>query len=552
MEYAVVPTGPDFSPTMPNLVRFAAREYGSREFLISRDQRVSFADAERQSGTIARILLGLGMSKGSRVGLLLPNCADWVLYFLGIARSGAHCVALSTFYKARELEWALRFNDVECMILSGRYLKNDYIEYLERAIPELQAATKPVLYLKSHPFLRRIIVLGECDRPWAMSAKPDFQQVLADSRLVDSSFLEEVERQICPADTLITINTSGSTAEPKAVVHTHGAVVRATHSFVDYIDISREDRSYTGQPLFWVGGLNMSLLPSMHVGAAMCFADSPSPSSVVDTLERERVTRVSLWPSQADAVRAYAQDNGVDLSSVRLGLGVPIDDDGRVIPADRRAGGILGMSETFGMHSLERKTALMPIGKQGSWGRALPGIERVIIDRATGQAVQPGVCGALFVRGYTLMRGYHRKEREHVFTKDGYFDTGDIAAIDADGYLWFFGRESEMIKTSGANVSPGEVEAVLNTMDGVAASFVFGLPSSTKGQRVIAVVCPSDGVALDADTIRSGISTELSGYKVPEVVVVMNDSEVPRASSEKVALVQLKEKVADLIGSEGS
>ena len=128
------------------------------DFLVMGDRRLTFRDAERQSAELAKGLLALGIGKAARVGLLMPNEPDWVLNYFALARVGALTVTLSTFYQASEISWGVRFNDLDTLIISASYLKNDYIERLERAIPGLADQTSTELHLPTHPYLRRIIV----------------------------------------------------------------------------------------------------------------------------------------------------------------------------------------------------------------------------------------------------------------------------------------------------------------------------------------------------------------------------------------------------------
>ncbi len=525
--------GAPFRPTLPELIKAAAAAHEDREFVVLGDERLSFRDAERRSAMLARGLLSLGIGKGSRVGLLMPNSPDWVVCWFAAARAGALTTGLSTFFQAPELSWGLRHNDIGVLLVSASYLRNDYIERLERALPGLAGHRAPDLLLPEHPYLRRIIVWGDCDRPWAV--KPE-----ALIPRVDEAFLAQVEASIVPSDSLITICTSGSTAEPKAVVHTHGVAVRAVRQFLPYYDFQPDDRTYSGHPFFWIGGLNVNLLPALHVGDCQVCSPSPKPEALAELTERERLTRLSVWPAQAAGIIDAAARDGRDLSSVRVGLVEGLDADGKVIPKDRRYGGVFGMTETFGMHSLEILNRPVPPDKAGSNGRPLPGVERRIVDRETGEALGPGQVGELYLRGHTLMQGYYKREREDVFTRDGFFATGDLCATDEDGWLFFEGRVSEMIKTTGANVSPREVELAFLRQGGLREAHVFGLPDPLRGEVVAVVLVPFDGEALDVAARVARLREEISPYKAPKAATAMAYDDVPRTLSGKVDKQRLK------------
>jgi len=228
---------------------------------------------------------------------------------------------------------------------------------------------------------------------------------------------------------------------------------------------------------------------------------------------------------------------------VRLGLSQPTDEDGNVIPPERRPGPSMGMTESFGMHSIDKRTLVLPEGKRGTWGRTFAGIERRIVDPDTREVLPPGVEGELQIRGFSLMLGYYKREREETFEPDGFFSTGDLAVIDEDDFIYLRGRLGEMIKTSGANVAPREVEDYLHGIEGVREAIVFGVPDEVKGETICAVVIPSDGQAPDPEALRAQMRDDMSAYKVPQTILVVEQDDVPRTDSGKPKKNQLREKI---------
>ncbi len=204
----------------------------------------------------------------------------------------------------------------------------------------------------------------------------------------------------------------------------------------------------------------------------------------------------------------------------------------------------MGMTESFGMHSIDKRTVPVPLGKVGTWGRHLPGVERKVVDRATGKALPPDAEGELYIRGHTLMQGYYKKEREEVFTRDGFFATGDLVRIDEDDFLYFTGRATEMIKTSGANVSPREVEMALQRYAEVREAIVFGMPDEARGEVVVAVIVAADGKDADPASLIQKLRQDLSPYKVPHRMVLMDFDAIPRTGSAKPKKPHLLQIVA--------
>lgn len=522
-----VPPTPPFSPTLPAAIRHAATAHGDAAFLIADDRKMSFDEVDRQSADLARRLLSLGLGKGARIGLLMPNDIDWIIAWFAAARAGCVTVAISTLYQPPELSWALRHNDIDTLLTVDRYLKIDFADRLERAIPELAALDRSgPFHMRSHPHLRRIVMWGAPSRPWAVRGPED----LPLEPQIDEDFLDAIEAAITPADDLIVISTSGTTAEPKAVIHTHGTAVRTTWAFTELLDIRPGDRTYSGSPFFWIAGLNITVFPSLYVGAALCFSSTPQLPDVLAMVVRDRVTRLSMHSTQVKLLLEAAGEG--ELATVRTWHDSTRDRENRPIPPDRQRGWMFGMTETFGPHTMEAVNMPAPDGKAGCLGKALPGVERIVVDRETREILPPGERGELFVRGYTLMRGYYKKEREQAFTRDGWFATGDIVSIDADGYMFFHGRGDDAIKTAGANVAPVEVERALERSPDVREAIVFGVPDPKRGQRVIAVVLASEG-EIDTAALATRLRDELSPFKIPSDIVQMTDAEIPRTAPGK-------------------
>jgi acyl-CoA synthetase (AMP-forming)/AMP-acid ligase II len=183
-----------------------------------------------------------------------------------------------------------------------------------------------------------------------------------------------------------------------------------------------------------------------------------------------------------------------------------------------------------------------PERRRGSFGRPVPGIEARVVDTDTGRDCEIDAVGELWLRGAPLMDGYYGRERHEVFTVDGWFRTGDLFTVDADGFYYFKGRRGDMIKTSGANVSPREVEAAIRGALPDHQPMVIGVDDALRGQVVVAVlIAPHDAREVDEAALRATLKETLSAYKVPRRFVRMAPSELPMLSSGKVDVRQLRE-----------
>jgi acyl-CoA synthetase (AMP-forming)/AMP-acid ligase II len=485
--------------TFPDMLRALAERFGPRDCIVLGDERLTFAEAESRSALLARRLLASGVGKGTRVALLAPNGPDFVVGMLAVGRIGAMLVPVNTLYQAQELGWTLRHADVHTLLTVPELLSHDYIARLEEAVPDLAETTGRDLQLPSTPYLRQIRVFGKSDRPWSRSVD--------EGAMVDADLLRAVEEQVTPADHGLVIYTSGSTAEPKGIVHSQGSLIRHSwwlgqgHGFVP------EDRIFTPNAFFFIGGFVFSLLAPMQTGACLVCEKRFDPGETLDLLERERATIVTGWPHYGPAMAAHESFAKRDLSSIRAGYLFEI-----LPPSAIRFPYSLGMSETCSPHTF------WPPGKElpkGSLGVAVPGVEHKVVDPESGAVLPPGKPGELCVRGYTLMQGMYRREREEVFDADGWYHTGDEVTLSPDGHVTFHGRLSDVIKTSGANVSPMEVEAALRALPGVLEAHVVGLSDPERGQLVAAAVVPDGTRDLAADDLRSNLRDRLAAYKVP-------------------------------------
>jgi acyl-CoA synthetase (AMP-forming)/AMP-acid ligase II len=537
---------PDYSPTVPEFIRTRREAFGPRPLILLGERRISYGEAAERSARLARGLLAFGLAKGARVGVLAPNGPDWVVGWLAAARIGCVVVPINTFYKPRELRFVLRHADVHALLAVPRYLHNDYLERLEACAPGLAGCKRDALLLPELPHLRHVFVFGGCDRGWARSDR-DLEDAAQARPALDDAFLAEVERDVAPADPMLVLYSSGSTADPKGAIHTHGAVIRHSYHLNSFRDLRADDRIFSPMPFFWVGGFVFTLLASMHAGAFVLCEEAFEPGETLRLLERERATIAAGWPHYAKAMMDHPSFRQRDLSSVRAGNLYSILPE-PVRPSDPELrSNSLGMTETCGPHTIDRMDVDLPERLRGSFGRAVPGLEHKIVDPATGEALPPGAPGEICVRGYSVMQGLHKVEREETFDRDGFYHTGDAGYFDASGVLFFQGRLGDLIKTAGANVSPREVEVLIESFPEVQSAFVVGVPDPVRGQNVAAAVVLESGRALAADELRERLRKELSAYKVPRHVLFASKAELPFTDSGKIDKRRLAELLAERI-----
>lgn len=539
---------PSETPVVPAFIRRWANERGDADMIVLDRRRLSYAEAERSSARLARGLLARGIAKGTRVGVLMPNGPDWLIAFMGVSRIGAIAVPLNTFFQTRELAWILRHADVDTLLTVDRFLSHDYLERLEAAAPSLAQATAAPLRLPELPFLRRVIVWGEGRRAFTESG-PGLIESAGGEPAIDDAFLASIEAEVTPADPAVVLYSSGSTADPKGALHTHGTILRHSFNLTSARDIGPEDRVWSPMPFFWVGGFVFALLGNLHAGAATLCEEVFDPETTLGFLERERATVAVGWPHFGKALADHPTRAQYDLSALRAGNLPDILPD-EICPADpelRPTG--LGMTETCGPHTWNPISGPLDEARRGTFGESVEGVTHRVIDPETGAELPQGELGELCVRGYSLMQGLYKLERESVFEADGFYRTGDSGYFDAKGQLHFKGRLGDMIKSGGANVTPGEVEQVLTSYAEVKEAYVVGVADPERGQTVEAAVTLEPGAAIDGDALRARIKTDLSAYKVPQHVFVYASGTLPFTDTGKIDRRRLAAELTDRLKS---
>ncbi|MGK2869795.1 MAG: ANL family adenylate-forming protein, partial [Mycobacterium sp.] len=315
-----------------------------------------------------------------------------------------------------------------------------------------------------------------------------------------------------PADLAIMVHTSGSTADPKGVLHTHGTLVRQTSTWplaIRAVTGSPDrPRILCAMPFFWIGGL-LAAMGALHESITLLVMERLDPQTALDLVERERATGLVGWPAFTQRVRDHPDFADRDLSSAPMLRDGPLDIAMTDVP------------DGYPVHRTMSETA-------GGFVHT----EIVIVDEQ-GHPVPEGTTGELLIRGVGVMSGYNKRERGEVFDADGWYHTGDrVYRHTDDPRMFYVGRTTDLIKAGGANVSPLEVEAVIAAIPEIAQCVVIGVDHPERGEEVCAVVVPA-GADLDPDAVQQCAREQLSSYKVPTRWVVVTADQIPTLPSGK-------------------
>ncbi|MDT5397027.1 MAG: hypothetical protein QOK33_258 [Mycobacterium sp.] len=510
--------------TIDELLRRRAAEDATKPAVVDPTRRITYAELDSTTRELAGRFVEAGVGKGSRVGLVMPNGVEWVQLALALTRVGAVLVPLSTLLAPNELVAQVRVAAVQFLVTVEEFRGHHYLDELRAELDD-PALGGGSAYLTALPALRHV---WTADSGSALPADDTARAVAA-----------ALAATVTPSDPLAIMFTSGSSGTPKGVIHSHGSALGAARSSLGPRCIDSDTRLYLPMPFFWVGGFGGGLLSALLAGAALVTEPMPEPESTLRLLEREGVTLFRGWPDQAETLARQADSIGADLSALRPGsLEALLPAAERDAPGARAK--LFGMTESFGPYCGYAADTDMPASAWGSCGTPFAGMAVRVVDVDTGRPVGTDELGELQLRGPHTLRGICRRSREQTFTADGYYPTGDLARLDADGFLFFHGRSDDMFKVSGATVYPSEVEQALRALDGVDSAFVTNV-SGARGDRVGAmVVC--DVARTTADALRASARKALSSFKVPTVWLLVDSNEqVPRGSTGKVDVRRLRD-----------
>jgi len=515
-----------------------ASSLGSSPAIVHGDTRLTWADVRDQSRVLAKALLAGGISRGDHVALWMPNHPKWLLFWLGAMRIGAAAVPINTRYKPTEAAYVLEKSEARALVIEREFLGVDYAEAFSTICPDWDGHSSTKL-----PKLARVIVDGS-----ALEGLQSFEEFAATAALVSDAELGRAETQTQPDDTVIVVFTSGTTGNPKGVMHTHN-VLRMLRALADHMGIGPEDRILGHLPLFHVAGVFSSFLLAMIKGGALIQLDQWNPRHALELIAREGVTVMSGVPTHFIDILRHPDLNDFDRSSLRIGwIG------GATIPAEVLAGARdrLTMETLLPVYGMTENTAVTVVGGRtdaqdiliAGKGRPLGGYEVEVVDPKTREPESAGTEGEIRVRGYLVMKGYYREEAatQAVLKPDGWFYTGDLGVFDGHGYLSITGRLTDKFIVGGNNVHPADIEHSLTAHQDVKQAHVVSRPDDRLGEVAVAFIELVPGATSTPDDLIAHCRRLLADFKVPREVIIVNDW--PTTATGKVQRFKLREIAA--------
>jgi fatty-acyl-CoA synthase len=516
------------SRTLPGLLDEMAARHPERAALVGGAQRYSYRTLRDEVRVMAKGLHALGIRKGDKVGILMGNRPEWIIVDFAITLLGGVMVGINTWATASELEYLLDHSDTKLLVTVDRFLKYDYLGALDEIAPRLAR-------------LERIVCLGEAARPGMLS----YAALRAAGAGVLDATIEAAQRAVDPRDVAYILYTSGSTSRPKGVQLQHHALIENMWGIGERMHLSAHDRLWLAVSMFWGFACENALFAIMTHGGAVVLQEHFEAGAALELIARERCTVFYGTPNMVLALCEHPDRARHDLSCLRRGgtLGSP-DQMRRAIELMPEICQVYGLTETYGNCSVT-DAGDPPARRAHTMGRALPNVEIRIVDPETGATLPSGQVGEIRARGYVTCGYYKDPERTAAsFDRDGFFMTGDLGLLDADGAVRFSGRIKEMVKTGGINVAPIEVEEVLMAHPAVRLAFVVGVPDPVRDEVLgAAIVLHAPDSVTEAALIEHCRSV-LAAYKLPRRFRFVAESDLPLTVTGKIQ----KSRIAALFG----
>ena len=483
--------------------------------LVSRHegQRFSYRELQAASNRLASALLKTGLVPGDRVGIWSHNNVAWVLMQIATAKAGLVLVNINPAYRTSEVEYALNKVGCKALVTMPRFKTSDYLGMLR----ELGA--------KKLPQLQAIYWIDIPGQGAAEAGMTRFSTLLEHGDPQDAR-VAEVQRGLQATDPINIQFTSGTTGFPKGATLTHRNILNNGFFIGECMQLTPADKLCIPVPMYHCFGMVLGNLACLTHGSAIVYPnDGFDALTVLETVQAERCTGLHGVPTMFIAELDHPRFAEFDLSSLRTGImagtACPIEVMKRVVEQMHLSQITIayGMTETSPVSCQSSTTT--PLDKRVTTvGTVQPHIEIKIVDPETGATVPRGQSGEFCTRGYSVMHGYWDDEprTREAIDADGWMHTGDLAVMDAEGYVNIVGRIKDLVIRGGENIYPREIEEFLYRHPKVQDVQVVGLPDKRYGEELCAWIITKPGQTVTADEIRDFCKGQIAHYKVPKYI----------------------------------
>ena len=532
--------------TFGGLLRANAARVGDRPAIVFEGATQSWNEFDAAVDRYARALLASGARRGSMIAVHSANRPEWLFLAMGCARIGATLAPLNTFHRDAEIGQQMAHSEPELLFVVDSVRRNEYTSMWLRLLPELAGGATE--RFARFPSLRGVIQL----RGEALAGVPTLDAWLQRGESVTAADFAATQAAVQPTDDLYILYTSGSTGLPKGVRMAQGDCIANDFNLGERQGLTEFDSTWIATPMFY-GLATINAIPAIWShGGGIVLEEIFEAGESLKTIERDRPTTYVSLANMTRALYPHPDRPRRDISSLKKGIaGFSTDDLKMAIEGlgITHCCAMYGLTETYGncfitdwRDSLEVRTTTQ--------GKLLEDWSYRIVDDE-GRPTAAGELGLLEVKGH-VTPGYLRNEEAsaQAFTADGFFSTGDLVRVDEAGRLRFHSRKKEILKVGGVNVSPAEVEYVIDMHPDVVECHVVGLPDATMGEVIAAFVDPG-GSALTEEAVKAFVLANAARFKVPYHVFLRRSDELPRVASGKVPKYQLREYALKILAEQG-
>jgi long-chain acyl-CoA synthetase len=523
--------------SLNNILEDAARISPKKTCIYFEESKYSFEEIKNLVERIARFLVEIGIRKGDRVGIILPNSPDFVIAFFGILRAGGVVVAINPRFKESEISFVIDDANIKGLFINHQLSHiNAIFRRNNHALFRISCPVSPFQYQNSPCQSNAILPKKQYTLQEVLSCG-SFENKLPD---IDSD------------EVAIFQYSGGTTGIPKAAIGLHQNVMSNIYQFSNWLNALAGDKEVflSVIPLYHVYGMVLTMCLAIKMQAAQVLLINPQDvEGIIEAISQHYVT---VFPCVPNMFSTMLNINGIadkkeQLKSLKICISgsAPLDKELKAHFESVSGARIL---EGYGLSETPTATHCNPvkgINKTGSIGMPLPDVDCRILDIETGtKELQPGEKGELVIRGPQVMKGYHNRKEETLKTlKGGWLFTGDIALMDEDGYFFIAGRIKELIKVSGFQVWPREIEEIILKYPGIKDAAVAGIKSSDTGEKPKAWIIIKENSTLDLKGLKEFCRRYLADYKVPKEFEIVSD--FPRTMVGKILrreLVRLDEE----------
>jgi len=525
-------TTPLLEETIGSNLEATVAAFPDREALVvvHQDIRQTWVEFNATIDAVAKGLMGIGIKTGDRVGMWSPNFAEWIYIQYATAKIGAIQVNINPAYRTSELSYALEQSGCRLLVTRTDYLTSNYKDMVEEVAPNLTTLEK-VIYFDTD----------------------DWAHLLEAGTSVSDDDLKTRGQSLSPGDPINIQYTSGTTGSPKGATLSHRSILNNALFVGEACAYTEDDRICIPVPFYHCFGMVMGNLACSVFGATMVVPSASfDPGAVLKALQNERCTSLYGVPTMFVAELGHEDLPSFDLSHMRTGImaGSPCPTEVmRSVIDDMNMDEVTiayGMTETSPV-STQTSTTDSVHHRVTTVGQVMPHIESKIVSPTTGETSPRGERGEYCTRGYHVMLGYWNdpEQTADAIDNEGWMHSGDLATMDADGYVNIVGRIKDMIIRGGENIYPREIEEFLYTHPAIADAQVVGVPDAKYGEELMAWVQLSAGEDLTEDELKAFCKGKIAHFKVPRYVRFVN--EFPMTVTGKIRKVEMREKsIAEL------